>query len=362
MKIISLFNHKGGVSKTTTTFNLGWKLADLGYKTLIVDADPQCNLTSLVLDYDSIEDIEEFYKRNSGCDIVSGLSPVMTGNLSGITSGKPSPTDNPNLFLYCGNLSLSNVETQISVALTTSTAIPAIKNIPGSLNYLLRATGNSLNFDYVLVDMSPSVGALNQCLLMSSDYFIVPTSPDFFCVQAIESLSKVIPEWNQQIEYFRDSSLNYPIPQNPPTFLGILSQKYRPKNQSPSRSFQDWIDRINETVHKKLVPVLSSNNMIIDRNKLIITKPKKNEPSSNFDMFQEDLNNKLNDFDLYNLSNIPDFNSLIAQSQKHNVPIFCLTDEQIEQSGVILQTMEESRDNFDAIFTKLAQDILQLTQ
>ena len=57
MKIISLFNHKGGVSKTTTTFNLGWKLADLGYKTLIVDADPQCNLTSLVLDYDSIDNI-----------------------------------------------------------------------------------------------------------------------------------------------------------------------------------------------------------------------------------------------------------------------------------------------------------------
>lgn len=49
MKIISLFNHKGGVSKTTTTFNMGWMLANLGYKVLIVDADPQCNLTALAL-------------------------------------------------------------------------------------------------------------------------------------------------------------------------------------------------------------------------------------------------------------------------------------------------------------------------
>lgn len=49
MKIIALFNHKGGVSKTTTTFNLGWMLAEQGHKTLIVDADPQCNLTALVL-------------------------------------------------------------------------------------------------------------------------------------------------------------------------------------------------------------------------------------------------------------------------------------------------------------------------
>ena len=53
--VISLFNHKGGVSKTTTTFRLGWKLARLGKKVLIVDADPQCNLTGLTLgleDYD----------------------------------------------------------------------------------------------------------------------------------------------------------------------------------------------------------------------------------------------------------------------------------------------------------------------
>jgi cellulose biosynthesis protein BcsQ len=47
--LISLFNHKGGVSKTTTAFNLGWAMADRGKRVLIVDADPQCNLTGTVL-------------------------------------------------------------------------------------------------------------------------------------------------------------------------------------------------------------------------------------------------------------------------------------------------------------------------
>ena len=46
---IALFNHKGGVSKTTTTFNLGWMLAKKGKKVIIVDCDPQCNLTGMVL-------------------------------------------------------------------------------------------------------------------------------------------------------------------------------------------------------------------------------------------------------------------------------------------------------------------------
>ena len=48
-KRLVLFNHKGGVSKTTTVYNLGWMLAEQGRQVLLVDADPQCNLSSLIL-------------------------------------------------------------------------------------------------------------------------------------------------------------------------------------------------------------------------------------------------------------------------------------------------------------------------
>jgi len=64
----------------------------------------------------------------------------------------------------------------------------------------------------------------------------------------------------------------------------------------------------------------------------------------------------------YNLANVADFNSLIAQSQKHNVPIFALTDEQIEQSGVILDNMKISRDNFRKVFSVLADEVHALTE
>ena len=46
---VALFNHKGGVSKTTTSFNLGWMLAEQGHRVVMVDADPQCNLSGLVM-------------------------------------------------------------------------------------------------------------------------------------------------------------------------------------------------------------------------------------------------------------------------------------------------------------------------
>jgi cellulose biosynthesis protein BcsQ len=60
---IALFNHKGGVSKTTTTFNLGWMLADKGKRVILVDTDPQCNLTGMALG-EGTEDDEERIQRN----------------------------------------------------------------------------------------------------------------------------------------------------------------------------------------------------------------------------------------------------------------------------------------------------------
>lgn len=69
-----------------------------------------------------------------------------------------------------------------------------------------------------------------------------------------------------------------------------------------------------------------------------------------------------NSTDAFNLANIADFNSLIAQSQKYNVPVFALNDAQIEQVGVILEGMRESRDRFRGVFEELAENIHSLTQ
>lgn len=341
MKLISLFNHKGGVSKTTTTFNLGWMLAEQGHKTLIVDADPQCNLTGLVLGYNKIDDIDVFYEENPNCDIYSCLKPVVDGSLGKVLTANPVSTSNPNLSLLCGNIELSEVETQVSVALTTSTAIPAIRNIPGSVTAFIRQTAEAHGFDYVLVDMSPSVGALNESLLLGSDYFIVPTSPDFFCAQAIKSLTKVLPRWNREIGMFRDKEIIYSIPDNTPKFIGFISQKYRPRSGAPAKSFQKWIDVIRGEVADSLIPALEPIGMSISEG-----------------VFRENVAAD----EPFNLANIADFNSLIAQSQKHNVPVFALSDMQIEQGGVILEKMKISRDDFRKAFEQLATEIHSVTE
>lgn len=335
LPLIALFNHKGGVSKTTTAFNLGWALAERGKRVLIVDGDPQCNLTGTVLGFDG-EDFENFYAKNKNANISDCLAPVFKGTGAPLASAKVTKTSHKNLFLLAGNIALAENETQIAVALSTSTAIPALQNIPGSICALLRLTAENRGMDVVIIDMSPSVGALNECFLMGSDYFIVPTSPDYYCNQAITSLSRVLPRWNSEVALFRSKNIQYAFPSAPPKFCGIISQRYRPRLGNPARAFQQWIDVIKETVLTDLVPALTAEKMIVSKADFTSSSPADTP---------------------YNLANIADFNSLIGQSQKHNVPVFALTDSQIEQVGNVLETMKANRDDFGQTFAALANSV-----
>src|ERR1035438_6352487 len=124
-------------------------------------------------------------------------------------------------------------------------------------------TAEENKIDAVIIDMSPSVGSLNQCFLIGSDYFIVPTSPDYYCNQAISSLARVLPRWNSGVDYFRNDGFLYPFPKTPPKFCGIISQRYRPRLGNPAHSFQQWIDIIKGTVLTVFVPALEIHGMSI---------------------------------------------------------------------------------------------------
>src|ERR1043166_6525676 len=173
--IINLFNHKGGVSKTTTVFNLAWMLGLMGKKVIVADFDPQCNLTGMVLGYKGIEDLEGAYQDNPPNNIKDALSPAFESKPRQITGAEcVEVPGNPNLFLLPGHIGLAEYETTLGIAQELSGSLLALRNLPGSLRYLLDATSEKYAADYVIVDMSPSLGPVNQNLLMTCDHFIVP--------------------------------------------------------------------------------------------------------------------------------------------------------------------------------------------
>lgn len=346
MKIISLFNHKGGVSKTTTTFNLGWMLAEKGKKVLMVDTDPQCNLTGVVLSLSGNEDFELFYENKNYDNIKTSLDYVFAGKPIEIQPAKCYEVPRrKNLFLLPGHIGFSEFDVSIGIAQELTGSLRAMQNIPGAISHLLRITAKEYNFDYILIDMSPSVSATNANIFIQSDYFLVPCCPDYFCNMAINSLSKVIPNWiniyeNLKVHPAFEDAI-YKLPSKRPKFIGTILQRYRPKNGAPARSFRQWIGKITQNVNDNLVPVLDEYNMLVEKSK-ISNSPIEEEP--------------------YNILNVPDFNGLIAQSQKYNVPVYALEDNQLEQVGKVKENVKCNREKFYQVFSELADKVIRLTQ
>lgn len=332
--VIGMFNHKGGVSKTTTTYNLGWMLTELGKSVLLIDTDSQCNLSSIVIGENNLE---QFYRDHPERNIKSYLSAAFEAKPSLIEPAEcVQVKHNKKLFLLPGSFELSEYEVSLGISFTVSAALGALKNLPGSFNYLINKTAEKYNVDYVIIDMNPSLSSINQVLLESSDYFIVPAMPDYFSNMAINSLANIIPKWEKWAvsarEAFRDAT--YPFPTHTPKFLGTIVQRFNIRNGKATGANSDLIDEINKSVVEKFVPLLSENNMLIDA-----TYPKD-----------------------YCLGLIPDFNTLNALYQKNGIPVFALTDLQLEHKGTVLKQYKGTRKAFRVLFEDLAKKIIKLIE
>jgi hypothetical protein len=141
-------------------------------------------------------------------------------------------------------------------------------------------------------------------------------------VMAINSLASVLPRWALWAKQARVlptlQGATYPFPQNNPKFLGTIVQKYRQRSGVPSAAFQKWIDDIVIGVRDKLIPALSMNGMMLHASAYGETEIERGKP----------------------LMQMSDFNSLIAKSQEHKAPVFLLSDEQLEQTGVVLEILK----------------------
>src|SRR6266699_3897448 len=141
IKRIALFNHKGGVSKTTTTFNLGWMLATKGKKVILVDADPQCNLSGLVLGYRGPDEFEEFYEKDRARNLWAGLAPAFDSQPKLIEAVDCVPVPGrEGLFLLPGHIGIAEYDVTLGIAQQLSGPIQPLKNLPGSFSYLLEKT------------------------------------------------------------------------------------------------------------------------------------------------------------------------------------------------------------------------------
>ena len=200
MKSISIFNNKGGVGKTTLTFHLGHALAEMGLRTLLVDLDPQCNLTIFGMDEERLhaiwlaEDafIDDFQGARQKCtpqhfeallaeprSIHFLVKPAEDGAAD---IGQLSPPFKlaTNLDLIPGRLTMHLYEDKVASRWSeVYQGDPLAIRTVTKFRELAESYARQHGYDVVIMDTSPSLGALNKVIISTTDGFLIPCTPGY---------------------------------------------------------------------------------------------------------------------------------------------------------------------------------------
>jgi cellulose biosynthesis protein BcsQ len=206
-KIISIFNNKGGVGKTSLCWNIADTLARRGKNVLLIDFDPQCNLSIAVLGDQTF--VQALPNQNTpyGTTIRAFLQRFLqnTGGEQIFTHNGPH-TDS-KVDLIAGDFWLNVYADSLNVGgdLLSGTGLSKYVVLRTIVDRAEKERNK--NYDFVIIDLPPSFGSLVRAAFCSSDYFIVPCTSDNFSVYCVGLIGQMIPgfvkDWEDGLTRFK---------------------------------------------------------------------------------------------------------------------------------------------------------------
>ena len=255
---VAFFNNKGGVGKTTLLCNLAASLAlHQKMKVLVIDADPQCNASAYLLPQNELDAILLDGKHNS---IDSFYEPIRRG--------QGYPTDNPTIFkslrfgvdVIVGDPKLSIREDLLATdwAATRNGDPRGFQTTYALKELITRLPG----YDLILVDMGPSLGALNRSALLAVDYFLMPLSVDIFSLMAVSNILNSFGNWKDALagaleRYEKEEGIPFAIHGTPVgwklKFAGFVTQQYTAKSKGGARQAVEAFETIIQQQDQELI-------------------------------------------------------------------------------------------------------------
>lgn len=256
-KRLAIFNHKGGVGKTTLTYNIAAALGDINKRVLLIDSDPQCNLTSYLLPDDVVDDLLDNSDSDEGATIWSALKPITeaTGEARRI---RPRALPVENVWLVPGDIRLSEFESELNEFWSQCLQRKS-KGFRGTtaLSELVNRVSRKWEIDYVFYDCGPNIGPLNRVILLDCDFFIVPVAFDLFSLRALKTLGRTLGGWIRDWKTISDlaPSNEYELP-GTPQFIGYIPQNFRIYGGRPTRHHLKYLSRIEKSIQSEIVMAL----------------------------------------------------------------------------------------------------------
>jgi cellulose biosynthesis protein BcsQ len=322
---LTLFNHKGGVGKTTLTVNLAYALAARGKTVLLVDSDPQCNLTSYLVEAEVVDKFLDESETADGRTVWSAIRPLFESG-GGIKLIEPFERAE-RIHLLAGDIRLSEFE----IALQQSWLDCMHRRTRGfnetsALSTLALACAEKINADYILYDVGPNIGPLNRAIILGCDFFIVPAACDFFSTRALKTLGHTIAGWIKDWDIVsRMAPSNVPLLVGRPKYLGFVLQRFRMYGGNLTSGHQEYARQLEKQSHSDIVAVL-----------------REIDPSLAIGSAHQ-----------FKLGQIKDFSTVATHAQDQGKPIF-------EVDGLAHAIKEEARKSFNAFAEKIDSRIAEL--
>jgi cellulose biosynthesis protein BcsQ len=243
-----LFNHKGGVGKTTLTVNLAEALVEAGRRVLLIDTDPQCSLSSFYLTESFLDKTLDDSEAANGNTLWSALKPVSEG----VAPLKPIEAIKirDRLYLAVGDIRLSEFEN----TLADCWRLCSDRNRRGylctvALSQVVNRLVQDTKAEFVFFDAGPNIGPLNRAVLLDCSHFIIPAACDLFSTRALKTLgyalSQWVTTWKRNVEQAPDG---IPLLVGVPKLLGFLPQGFRVYRGEMAAAPLNMLSKLNNRV------------------------------------------------------------------------------------------------------------------
>ena len=245
-QVVTFFNNKGGVGKTSLVYHVSWMLSELGHTVLVVDLDSQANLTAAFLHERTLESLWETQDGDRGNTIYQCVEPL--AQVGDIREPKLFRIKN-ELFFLPGDLALSGFEDLLSTewpnCLGSQNLYRPFRVIT-SFWKIIQAGARQCGAQIVLVDVGPSLGAINRSALIATDFVVVPLAADLFSRQGLRNLGPALRQWRADWKKRRDNWTppDFTLPEGSMQPIGYLIQQHGVRLSRPVQAYDRWAKRM----------------------------------------------------------------------------------------------------------------------